>query len=120
MKDLERKLRRFPLAAPSRDLDDRVLAQKPERPAEPCRERRRVPLWLTAAIALIMAAVGFGAGVTWRSAPPVATRDRRPPVMIQVIYSSPTSRNPFDFTNASQFFPAGKPEVTIEKPATTI
>lgn len=120
MKNLESKLRKLPLIAPSRDLDERVLAQKPERPMQPLPGRRGLPIWVAAAVALIMGIVGFGAGTAWRSRRPIAGRDRRPPVMIQVIYNSPTSPNPFDFTTASHFFPAGELEVTTRKLETRI
>ncbi len=120
MKDLESKLRKLPLIAPAQDVDCRILAQKPERPVKPFGEPRRVPVWMTAAVALLTAVAGFGSGVAWRSRQEVATRANRPPVMIEVIYDSPASRNPFDFTNASHFFPAGQVEITTREPGTTI
>ena len=119
-KELESKLRTLPLMAPSGDLDARVLAQKPERPMRPFRARRRVPVWVTVGVALIMAVVGFAGGVLWRGGKPVARHDQRPPVRVQVIYNSPTSPNPFDFTTASHFFPAGELEVTTRKLETRI
>jgi len=120
VKDLESKLKRLPLMAPSRDLDDRVLAQKPKQPVQRYREAWRVPVWVTAAVALLTVVVGFVAGAAWRSGRPVARKEPRPPVMVQVIYDSPTSRNPFDFTGASHFFPAREVETTTRKLETTI
>ncbi len=120
MKDLESKLRKLPLTAPSRDLDGRVLAQKPEGPMQPLPGRRGLPIWVTAAVALIMAIVGFGGGVLWRSEHRVVNGGHPPPVVVQVIYNSPNSRNPFDFTTASHFFPAGELEVTTRKLETRI
>ncbi len=120
MKNLESKLKKLPLVAPARNLDDRVLAQKPERPVHPLRAPRRVPVWVTVAIALIMAVAGFAGGLAWRSGRTVASHPCRPQVVIQVIYDSPASRNPFDFTIASHFFPAREVETTIRKLEPTI
>lgn len=114
MKDLERKLRKLPLIAPSRGLDHRVSAKKPERPGQLFPERRGVPIWVTAAVGLIMTLVGFAIGTAWRGEQPVARRHPRPPVRVYVIYDSPASGNPFDFTRASDMFPAGKMETTTQ------
>ena len=114
MKNLEWKLRKLPLVTPSRDLDDRVLAQKPERPMQPFHKPWRVPAWATAALGVIMAGAGFIGGVAWRGEQRVPRRQPRAPVIIQVIYDSPSSRNPFDFTQASDIFPAGELKATIQ------
>ena len=120
MKDLESKLKALRLRPPSRNLDDRVLAQKRERPVAASYAVRRVPIWLTAAVALVMALAGFATGAAWRGEQPSsAEHHRSAPVMVHVIYNSPSSGNPFDFTHASDVFPAGKLETKthIEKGA---
>ncbi|NQT83775.1 hypothetical protein HQ563_12160 [bacterium] len=116
MKDLESKLKKLPLVAPSPDLDDRVSAQKTGRPVRRFPERRGVPVWVTGAVALIMAVVGFAVGASRRGEQPHRRpgRERRPPVRLHVIYNSPSSGNPFDFTRASDMFPAGKMETTTQ------
>jgi hypothetical protein len=120
VKELESKLRKLPLVGPPSELDERVLAQKPERPLQPFPERRRVPLWVTVAVGIITATAGFAAGRVWRSPRPVVRHDRPQPIVVQVIYDSPTSRNPFDFTTASHFFPARKLEIKMREFNTTI
>ncbi len=114
MKELESKLRKLPLTAPPQDLDERVSAQKPEHPTHPARRPQRVPVWLTAAISVVTAGLGFAMGAGLRSGRPAAVSQPRPPIMLQVIYDSPASRNPFDFTSASHFFPAGEVTVSTE------
>lgn len=114
MEDLESKLRGLRLRRPSQNLDERIMAQKPERPVQPSPARWRVPVWLAAAAALVMAVAGFAAGRAWRGNQTVAMSRSQPSVMLQVIYHSPSSANPFDFTRASDIFPAGKMETTIQ------
>jgi len=115
MEDFESKLKRVRLRAPSPELDERVLAQKPQRPVRISLAGRRVPFWLAAAAAVAMAGVGFATGLAWRRQQPIAAERRLPsPATIQVIYNSPAEGNPFDFTRASHFFPAGRLEATIQ------
>jgi len=113
MDDFESKLKRLPLRAPSPRLDARVVAQKPERPIQPSPVTWRVPVWLAAAAAAIMALAGFAAGTAWRGERRVVEFRPSPPVTIQVIHDSSATGNPFDFTRASDIFPAGKMEATI-------
>lgn len=113
MKDLESKLKRLPLAAPSPGLDERVITRKPGFPLHSHPAPRRVPLWATAAIAVATALAGFVAGAMWRSDQSVRSHAARTPVKMYVIYDLPALRNPFDFTLASDFFPAQKLETTV-------
>ena len=110
MEQLESRLKALPLRAPSRNLDVRVLGQKPQRPLQPLRTPRRVPIWLTAAVGLLMAFAGFATGLAWRGEQATTDLHRAVPVMVHVIYNSPASGNPFDFTRASDIFPAGELE----------
>ena len=114
MKDLESKLREIALRAPSGELDRRVMAQKPERPVQPSPAPWRIPLWLAGAVAVTMAVAGFAAGLAWRGRPAPPPRSTLMPATIQVIYRSPSEANPFDFTPASDIFPAGKMEAKIQ------
>ncbi len=113
MKDFESKLKSFPLAAPSQELDARVLTQKPHCPSPSHSPRWRVPIWVTGAIALAMALAGFVAGATWRGRESIPSHATRTPVKMCVIYDLTGPRNPFDFTFASDFFPAEKLETTV-------
>jgi len=118
MDDFEAKLRRLALRAPSERLDARVLAEAsaPRRATGP---RRQVPAWLAAAAALLMGVVGFAGGQAWRGdearIAPVARTARPAPITVQVIYNAPASPHPFDFTRASDIFPAGRMEATIQQ-----
>ena len=115
MDDLEAKLRTLRLREPSPDLDDRVRAQKPERPPSPEFASTRVSIWVAAAAALVMAVAGFAVGAAWRGEPAVVIRQGPPPpVAVQVIYNSPSSGNPFDFTLASDIFPPGEMTTSIQ------
>ena len=114
MDDLEANLRKLPLRVPSPMLDLRVAAQMPQRPTEQPAPRWRVPLWSAAAASIAMAIVGFGAGVAWRGEKPAVGVPIAPPVTVQVIYNAPASGNPFDFTHASEFLPAGEMEAKIQ------
>lgn len=114
MKDLETKLRGLPLRVPSNELDERVMAQKPPRPASAAPSSWRLPMWAVAAVALVMAFMGFTVGAAWRGEPAVVVEQPPPPpVMVQVIYNSRSSPNPFDFTHTSDMFPGGELETTI-------
>ena len=114
MKELESKLRKVPLKAPSQGLDGRVAAQKPEHATGHFPGRRGVPVWVAVTVALITAMVGFAIGQAWRGEPPGGGHVRPRPVMIHVIYNSPSSGNPFDFTRACGIFPDGEMETTIQ------
>jgi hypothetical protein len=124
MEDFEARLRAIPLRGPSPELDGRVEAQKPPAPIRrPPSARNRVPAWLAAAAAVVMGMIGFAAGLAWRdednaglkgaaaAATPVAAP--APIQHIQIIYQAPSNTNPFDFTYASDFFPAGEMEAQI-------
>lgn len=115
MNDLESRLRDLPLREPSAQLDERVMAQKPDRPTPETGRSRRVPVWLAAVTAALMGVAGFGAGATWRGerATEIVEPPTQPPVTIQVIYNSPATGDPFDFTQSSDVFPAGKMEEKI-------
>ena len=114
MNDLESKLREIRLLAPSGELDARVLAQKPVSPIQPSPAPWRIPLWLAGAAALTMAVIGFAAGIAWHGRQAPVARPLLIPATIQVIYQSPSAENPFDFTPASDIFPAGKLEAKIQ------
>jgi hypothetical protein len=120
MKNLEEELRRQPLLAPSKDLDERVLAQRPRPEGKRSGSPWRVPLWGTAAVGIVMGLGGFVAGFSWRGNPPKPDHGRQPPITIQVIYDSPVAGNPFDFTRAADFFPAENLKTTTRTPPTTI
>ena len=120
MKELESKLKGLPVRRPSADLDDRVLREKPEQPMQPYRQRRRVSVWVTAIVGLMMALVGFVAGAAWRGGGQTARPEGPPRAVIQVIHNSAGSRNRFDFTRASHFLPAGEMETTTRKARPTV
>ncbi|MDP2898159.1 MAG: hypothetical protein Q8Q12_16610 [bacterium] len=120
MKEMESKLKDLPLRRPSADLDGRLLREKPERPMQPHWRRQRVSVWATAIVGVMMAVAGFVAGAAWRSGKHTSRPGEPPRVVIQVIYNSPDSRNPFDFTRASHLFPAQEVETTTLKLKTAI
>jgi hypothetical protein len=120
VKDLESQLKKLSLRRPSPDMDDRVLSQRPERPLQHRRALGGVPLWATAAVAVVMAAGGFVAGVAWRGGRSGARSEERLGVVIHVIYDSRTPGNPFDFTRASHFFPAEEVETVMRTVETAI
>jgi hypothetical protein len=110
MDNLESKLRDLALRAPSHELDERILGLKPERHS---RAVRRVPLWSAVAASLVMASLGFGAGLTCHGTRTVDSPETRPPIRVELIYHSPSGTNPFDFTTASSGFPARESEITV-------
>ena len=116
MDNLESRLKDLSLRAPSQELDDRVLGLKPERPS---RAARRVPLWSAVAASLVMASLGFAAGVTCHGAGSPDKPETRPPIRIELICDSPSGTNPFDFTPASSDFPAREWEITVISDAET-
>ena len=115
MKKLESKLKRLYLKVPSGNLDSRVLSQKPLHSTQPAHERWRVPVWVTSVIAIATGLAGFVGGVAWRTGERTGRPGAAPRVEIQVIYESPGSRNPFDFTRASHFFPGSEMETSATK-----
>ena len=110
MDNLESRLRDLSLQAPSQELDERVLGLKPERPS---RAVRRVPLWSAVAASLLMASVGFAAGLNCRGVGTADTPGTRPPISVELICESPSGTNPFDFTGASSDFPAREWELKV-------
>jgi len=110
MDNLGSKLKELSLRAPSQELDDRVLGLKTERPPRPV---RRVPLWSAVAASLVMASLGFAAGVACHGTRTVDSPETRPPIRVELIYDSPTGTNPFDFTTASTDFAHSEWEVTV-------
>ena len=110
MDNLESNLRKLPLRAPSERLDDRVLGLKPERTS---RAAQRVPVWSAVAASLLMAGLGFAAGLNCRGAGTVDSPEADPPIRVELIYDSPTGTNPFDFTTASTDFSHGEWELTV-------
>jgi hypothetical protein len=115
VKKLESKLKRLYLKVPSGSLDSRVLSQKPLHSTQPARERWRVPVWVTSVIAVATGLAGFVGGVALRSGERTTRQGAPSPVNVQVIYDSPGSRNPFDFTRASHFFPGSEMETSATK-----
>ena len=134
MDPFESKLRALPLRQPSDQLDERVLSAKPTRKVSGVNLRRPVPLWIAIAATLLMSAAGFSAGHALRTETakimPTTAEERRGdlpdatafgrtllPASVQVIYHSPSGRNAFDFTRASDaFLPVGVPPVIKTSP----
>jgi len=110
MDNLESKLKGLSLREPSRELDDRILGLKPERPS---RAVRRVPLWAAVAVSLAMASLGFAAGLNCRGVGTADTPGARPPIRIELICDSPSGTNPFDFTAAASDLPAREWELKV-------
>ena len=115
MKKLETELKRLQLRPPSPRLDSRVLSQRPEHSMQPPPERWRVSVWVTSVIAIATGLAGFVVGVALRSDVRTTRPGTTSPVSVQVIYDSPGSRNPFDFTRASHFFPGSEMETSATK-----
>ena len=110
MDNLESKLKGLSLRVPSQELDERVLGLKPELPSHAV---RRVPLWSAVAASLVMAGLGFAAGVTCHGTGSPRPTETRPPISVELICESPCGANPFDFTAVSSDFPAREWELKV-------
>jgi hypothetical protein len=74
-------------------------------------------------MSLLMGLAGFVGGLAARPEPGVAAPDpgfasvvpvEAPPVVLQVVYHSPSGANPFDFTSASDWLLPGKLQVAAQ------
>ena len=99
MNDFELKLRRLKLRAPSDALDERIMGLKPESPERPSAAGWRVRGWSAVAASVVMVCVGFVAGAVWSAA--LRGQSDEPTMVVHVLYESPSSTNPFDFTRAA-------------------
>ncbi len=112
--DIESELKKLKLRSPSPELDRRVLGQREEPVAIISGKRKQVPLWAALAAAILLGVFGFLLGTT-------ITKEKgsyQPSVVTtEVILSSTSALNPFDFTVPSEDFPAGelKAELFIPK-----
>ena len=112
--DIESELKKLKLRGPSDELDQRVLSQRegPDAPSRP--GRLQVSMWVAMAAAVLMGCLGFFFGaMTARESSP------RLPHLIsttEILYQTASLANPFDFTNHSEDFPAGKLNAKLEIP----
>ena len=113
MDDLESKLKGLSLRAPSRELDDRVLRLKPERPSHGSRAGWRVPLWFAVAISFVVGCAGFVGGAIWRNPLTPAKSETSPAVRVEWLIDTSSSSDPFDFTSASADSPVRDWEMLI-------
>lgn len=100
MDDLISKLKGLAIRRPSKDLDDRVLGLLGVDSASPSVRGRRVSPWWTLAASLLMAALGFLAGATWRGGAASSPSVPPPPARIEVVLER--SINPFDYSGTSE------------------
>ncbi len=112
MDDFEARLKGLRLSEPSHELDERVRSLKSEHAAPgPQRRSWQVPLWAATAVSLAMGLAGLGLGLALRGSPRAAYPGESPPASVQVIYHSPSTGTPFDFTRytrtSSALFPPG-------------
>ena len=107
MHDLESELRNLPLRVPSRDLDARILAQRPVRRGGdvPSRRRQR-PYWILG-WSLAVGVLGFFLGrLTSPEMPAPSPAPATTPTMT-VIMNIPMVGNPFEVVNPPDIFETG-------------
>lgn len=113
MEDFETKLKKLPLAKPSREVRDRIFASEPGGLRIFSLLGRRIPLGWAAVLAIVTGLAGMSVSQLLRPAV------EKTVVLQTYVIKAPSEQNPLDFTEASTEFMPGELTVKV-KPAEEI